>query len=139
MKPVTTQRYRKRRSLSRSETQIAKARELRRNETESEKVAWRLLRTLRFNGFKFRRRHAVGQYIVDFCCPQRRLIVELDGSVHSQPSQSKRDASRDAEIKRWGYTVARFPNGMVLEAPELFVERVLDVAWLLPNAFTGEL
>jgi len=38
-----------------------------------------------------------------------------------------------------GYTVTRFPNGIVLEAPELFVEKVLDVAWSLPNAFTGEL
>ena len=139
MKPETTQRCRQRCSLARSEVRIAKARELRRNETESEEVASRLLRTLRFNGFKFRRQHAVGQYIVDFCCPQRRLIVELDGSVHAQPSQTKRDTSRDAELKRMGYTVTRFSNGIVLEAPELFLEKVLDVAWSLPNAFTGEL
>jgi type I restriction enzyme R subunit len=138
VKPETTQRYRQRRSLACRYGQIAKARELRRNETESEKVAWRLLRALRFNGFKSRRQHAVGQYVVDFCFPQRRLIVELDGSVHAQPSQSKRDASRDAVLKRRGYTVTRFPNGMVLEAPELFLERVLEVAWSLPNAFTGE-
>ncbi len=100
VKPETTQRRRQRRSLARSEVQIGRARELRRNQTESEEVAWRLLRTLRFNGFKFRRQHAVGRYIVDFCCPQRRLIVELDGSVHAQPSQIKRDTSRDAELKR---------------------------------------
>jgi very-short-patch-repair endonuclease len=81
----------------------------------------------------------VGRYIVDFFCPQRRLIVELDGSVHAQPSQARHDASRDAQLKRMGYTVTRFPNGMVVEAPELFVEKVLDVAWSLPNAFTGEL
>ena len=121
VKPETTQRCRQRRPLARGEAQIAKARELRRNETESEEVAWRLLRTLRLNGFKFRRQHAVGQYIVDFCCPQRRLIVELDGGVHAQPSQTKRDTSRDAELKRRGYTVTRFPNGIVLEAPELFL------------------
>jgi very-short-patch-repair endonuclease len=133
------QRHRQGRSLARSEAQIAKVRELRRNETESEKIAWRLLRTLRFKGFKFRRQHPVGHYIVDFCCPQWRLIVELDGSVHAQPSQSKRDASRDAELKRRGYTVARFPNGMVLEAPELFMQKLLDAAWSLPNAFSGEL
>jgi very-short-patch-repair endonuclease len=139
VRPETTQRCPQRRSLARSEAQIAKARELRRHETESEKVAWRLLRTLRFKGFKFRRQHAVGQYIVDFCCAQWRLIVELDGSVHAQPSQTRRDASRDAELKRVRYTVTRFPNGIVLEAPELFLEKVLDVAWSLPNAFTGEL
>ena len=139
MKPETTQRYRQRRSLACRYGQIAKARELRRNETESEKVAWRLLRALRFNGFKSRRQHAVGQYVVDFCFPQRRLIVELDGSVHAQPSQTRRDASRDALLKRMGCTVMRLPNGIVMEAPELFVGKVLDVAWSLPNAFTGEL
>ena len=139
VKPETRQRRRQRRSLARSEAQIARARELRRNQTECEEIAWRLLRTLRFSGFKFRRQHAVGQYVVDFCCPQRRLIVELDGSVHAQPSQTKRDASRDAELKRWGYTVMRFPNGIVVEAPELFVKKVLDVAWSLPNVFSGEL
>ena len=73
---------RKQRSLARSLRQIARARELRRNETESEEIAWRLLRGLRVKGFRFRRQYAVGQYIVDFCCPQQRLIVELDGSAH---------------------------------------------------------
>ena len=139
MKPVTMRPQRQRRSLARSQAQIARSRDLRRNETESEEVAWRLLRTLRLKGFKFRRQHPVGRYIVDFFCPQRRLIVELDGSVHAQPSQARHDASRDARLKRMGYTVTRFPNGMVVEAPELFVGRVLDVAWSLPNAFTGEL
>ena len=139
MKPGTKRPCRQRRSLARSEVRIARARELRRNETESEKVAWHLLRTLRFRGFKFRRQHAVGRYIVDFCCPQRRLIVELDGSVHAQPSQTRRDTSRDVELRRMGYTIARFPNGIVMEAPELFERKVLDVAWSLRNVFTGEL
>ncbi len=139
MKPETARLYRQRRSLARSQGQTARARDLRRNETESEKVAWRLLRTVRFKGFKFRRQYAVGRYIVDFCCPQWRLIVELDGSVHAQPSQTRRDASRDAQLKRVGYAVMRLPNGIVMEAPELFVRKVLEVAWSLPNAFTGEL
>ena len=81
----------------------------------------------------------MGPYIVDFCCPQRRLIVELDGSVHAQPSQTRRDTSRDAVLKRMGYSVTRFPNGIVMEAPDLFAQKVLDVAWSLPNVFTGEL
>jgi len=129
---------RKRRSLARGTGQIARARDLRQNETESEKTAWRLLRNLRLKGFKFRRQHTVGPHIVDFCCPQRRLIVELDGSVHGQPSQAKRDTRRAAQLKNMGYTVARFPNGMVLEAPELFVEKVLNMARSLPDAFPDE-
>jgi len=139
VKPETTRPYRKRRSLGRTEAQIARARELRRDETESEEVAWRLLRTFRFKGFKLRRQHSVGPYIVDFCCPQRRLIAELDGSVHAQPSRTRRDTHRDAELKRMGYTVLRLPNGIVTEVPELFEGKVLDMSWSLPNAFTGEL
>jgi very-short-patch-repair endonuclease len=139
VEPETARPYRKVRSVARSDGQIARARELRRNQTKSEEVAWRLLRALRFRGFKFRRQHALGPCIVDFYCPQRRLIVELDGGVHARPSQTRRDASRDAELKHLGYTVMRLPNGIAMEAPELFVSKVLDVAWALPNAFTGEL
>ena len=139
MKPKRARPHRQRRSLARSEAQITTSRELRRNETESEAIAWRLLRTFRFKGFKFRRQYPVGPYIVDFCCPQRRLVVELDGSVHARPSQTRRDTGRDAVLERMGYSVTRFPNGIVMEAPELFARKVLDVAWSLPNAFTGGL
>jgi uroporphyrinogen-III synthase len=133
VKPNETQRFRRHRSLARGPVQIARARDLRQTETASEQAAWRLLRNLRLKGFKFRRQHPVGQYIVDFCCPQRRLIIELDGSVHGQPSQAKRDTMRDARLRRMGYKVARFPNGMVLAAPELFVEKVLNRAWSQPD------
>jgi very-short-patch-repair endonuclease len=139
VEPETMRPHRKGRSPARGKDQTARARELRRHETESEEAAWRLLRALKLRGFKFRPQHAVGRYIVDFCCPQRRLIVELDGSVHAQPTQTQRDASRDRELGRMGYTVTRFPNGIVIEAPELFVSKVLDVAWSLLDAFTGEL
>ena len=132
---VTSQRpRRKQRSLARGVGQIARARELRRNETESEEIAWRLLRGLRVKGFRFRRQYAVGQYLVDFCCPQQRLIVELDGSAHAQPGQVAQDRRREAHLNRRGYTVARFPNGIVLEAPELFVDKVLKLAWSLPSS-----
>ena len=130
---------RKRRSIARGGKLIDWARDLRQTETETEQTAWRLLRTLRFKGFKFRRQVPIGQYIVDFYCPQRRLIVELDGSVHGQPSQAKRDRRRDVHLKDASYTVARFPNGIVLQAPELFVDKVLDLVWSLPEAFTNEL
>ena len=87
--------YRKSRSPERGVEPVDRARDLRQKETESERTAWYLLRSLRFKGFKFRRQHPIGQFIVDFCCPQRHLIVELDGSVHRQPSQAKWDLRRD--------------------------------------------
>jgi type I restriction enzyme R subunit len=72
----------------------------------------------------------VGPYIADFCCTEVRLIVELDGSVHGQPSQAKSDARRDAQLKTLGYTVLRLPNGIVLQAPDLFVQKVVSFVLL---------
>ncbi len=51
-----------------------------------------------------------------------------------QPSQAKSDAGRDAHLATLGYTVRRFPNGIVLEAPELCVQKVLRLVWSLPEA-----
>jgi very-short-patch-repair endonuclease len=126
------------RSLARSLTQIMLARELRQKATEAEKVAWQLLRILRLKGFRFRRQHPVGKCVADFCCQEKRLIVELDGRVHAQPSQMRRDARRDQYLERLGYTVLRLPNGIVLDAPDEFTRRVLGCVLLPPRVFTGE-
>ena len=127
--------YRKTRSLSRTTAQIEKARELRHAPTATEQAAWYLLRGIKFKGFKFRRQHPLGPYVVDFYCAQRRLIVELDGNVHAQPDQIRRDARRDAHLKSMGYTLLRFSNGIVENAPALFVQKVWDAVWSLPEAF----
>jgi len=127
--------HRQSRSRGRTREQVDKARKLRHSPTDSEKAAWHLLRSIRFRGFKFRRQHPLGLYVVDFYCAQRRLVVELDGSVHGQPSQVRRDTRRDAHLKEMGYAVLRMPNGMVQEAPEVFVQKVLDAVWSLPEAF----
>jgi type I restriction enzyme R subunit len=123
--------YRRTRSLARTAGQIDKARELRQTSTETELAAWHLLRGLMSKGFKFRRQHPVGPYIADFCCTELRLIVELDGSVHGQPSQARSDARRDAHLKSMGYTVVRIPNGIALQAPDLFVQKVLSFVLLM--------
>jgi len=126
--------YRKTHSLARTAAQIDKAREFRQTPTETEQAAWHLLRGLRSRGFKFRRQHPVGPYIADFCCAELRLIVELDGSVHGQPSQARGDARRDAHLKSMGSTVLRLPNGMVLQAPDLFVQEVVRFVLLMEAA-----
>ena len=74
---------RTRRSFARAPQQIQRARELRQAATEAEQIAWRLLRSFRRDGFVFRRQQPVERYVVDFCCPEERLIIELDGSVHA--------------------------------------------------------
>jgi very-short-patch-repair endonuclease len=118
-------RSRTHRSFARTARQVERARGLRQTATDSEEIAWKLLRGLRRDGFLFRRQQPVGSYIVDFCCLKQRLIIELDGSVHAQPSHERRDGRRDARLRVLGYTVARFSNGIALNAPEEFVKRVV--------------
>lgn len=65
---------------------------------------------------------------MDFYCQQARLAVELDGGVHAQPSQARKDAAKDAALKRLGVRVVRLPNGMVLGDPEAFCRKVREAA-----------
>jgi len=98
-------------------------RDLRHNQTEAEKAAWHLLRGRRL-GAKFRGQCRIENWVVDFYCFEHRLAVELDGSVHSQPSQRRRDAAKEQYLSSIGLRLLRIPNGMVLEDPERFVRHV---------------
>ena len=86
------------------------ARELRRNQTDDEKALWRALRGRRFAGFKFRRQHTVGDYIMDFYCADAKLAVELDGSQHGHPDGRQRDAEREIFLAEQGIETLRFWN-----------------------------
>jgi len=86
------------------------SRDLRKNQTPHEKKLWRLLRNRRFQGFKFHRQFVLGPYIVDFCCYEKRLVIELDGGGHNDPAQENDDHQRDAYFREKGYTVLRFWN-----------------------------
>ena len=86
------------------------ARELRRNQTDDEKALWRALRGRRFAGFKFRRQHTVGDYILDFYCADAKLAVELDGSQHGHPDGIQRDAEREKFLAEQGIVTLRFWN-----------------------------
>jgi len=92
--------------------------------TEAEKSAWYLLRNRQVSGMKFRRQCPIGKYVVDFYCFEAALAIELDGGVHSQPSQMRKDAAKDLYLKKRGVQVLRLPNGMVLIDPELFLKKV---------------
>lgn len=103
----------------------ARVRELRRNQTEAEKAAWHLLRDRRL-GAKFRRQCRIESWVVDFYCFEHRLALELDGGVHSQPSQMRRDAAKEDYLRTIGIRLLRVPNGLVLEDPEGFVRKVRE-------------
>ena len=88
------------------------ARELRSTMTDAEQRLWHYLRLRQLAGHRFRRQCPVGPYIADFACPERRLIVELDGGQHAG---SALDRCRDAYLYRCGFRVLRFWNNLVFE------------------------
>jgi very-short-patch-repair endonuclease len=87
---------------------VPAARELRGRETRAEGILWEAIRNRRLNGLKFRRQHPIGPFVVDFCCPDRNLAIELDGGVHA--AQAEHDTQREALLAAAGYRVIRFPN-----------------------------
>jgi very-short-patch-repair endonuclease len=98
------------------------ARRLRRSQTDPEHALWTELRAHKFPGLKFRRQHPIGPYIVDFCCIDRKLIVELDSSQHLESTEY--DSQRTAFLSRQGYRVVRFWNHEVLTGIEDVLERL---------------
>ena len=84
---------------------------MRHKPTGAEARLWTLLRNRRFVDFKFRRQLPVGDYIVDFVCLERKVIVELDGPFHARRRQY--DAERDAFLSAQGYCVYAFPIPML--------------------------
>jgi len=91
-------------------TMRSRARSLRRDSTDAERIIWSALRAHRLNGASFRRQTPIGPYVVDFLCNSARLVVELDGGQHFEPQQQKRDTRRDAFLASKGYRVLRFNN-----------------------------
>ncbi len=100
-----------------------RARELRKNLTDTERLLWAALRGRRFAGFKFRRQMPLGSYIVDFVCLDRRLVIELDGGQHTQ--QADYDQRRTDWLRSQGFRVIRFWNHEVLQD----WETVAEVIW----------
>jgi very-short-patch-repair endonuclease len=92
---------------------LLRRRALRRNSTDAEAALWAHLRAKRFAGFKFRRQHPCGPYILDFFCPDRRLAIELDGGQHFELQAQAYDARRTAYLRRSGIQVLRFPSDLV--------------------------
>ena len=103
------------------------ARRPRREMTLPEAMLWQLLRK-RPGGLKFRRQHPVEPYIVDFCCREASLIIEIDGSAHGLGDRPERDHLRDARLKDRGFAVLRGPAIDVLHDAESVVAYIL--AWV---------
>ena len=99
-----------------------RARALSNNMTGDEQRLWKHLRLRQTEGHKFRRQAPIGQYIVDFLCNERKLVVELDGGQHVERSESH--AMRTSWLEAQGLTVLRFWNSEVHAAPEAVLSEI---------------
>ena len=82
--------------------------------TEAESIIWDLLKAKSINGHKFRRQHIIKDYIVDFVCLHKKLVIEIDGQYHLEDNQIVKDKSRTEDLQNSGYTVVRFSNEEVI-------------------------
>lgn len=117
--------------LVKSDRTLRRARRLRREMGDEERILWMLLRDRRFADFKFRRQVPLGDYVVDFACLKRKLVLELDGAQHAQPEQAAFDAARSQYLESCGFRVARIWCG------DLFKDRdgAMELIW---NALHGK-
>ncbi len=100
-----------------------KAKQMKKKLTEAELVMWELLRRRQL-GVVFKRQYIIDEYIVDFVCLEKNLIVEIDGAYHSMGEQQELDKKRENRLIALGYHILRFTNSEVMVAPDSVVARI---------------
>ncbi|WP_137933874.1 endonuclease domain-containing protein [Mesorhizobium comanense] len=108
----------------------ASAKSMRRTMTDAELKLWNELRAHRLMGLGFRRQLPIAGYIVDFACPQKKLVVELDGSQHADEDLATADALRTKRLEQDGWTVLRFWNNDVIRDIDNVCQHIVIVAGL---------
>ena len=100
------------------------ARELRLRTTEAEQKLWSLLRNRQLKGKKFRRQHAIANYVADFYCNESKLVIELDGNFHTVEETKEYDKSRTNLLNELGIIVLRFWNEEVIKDPGKVIKKI---------------
>ena len=100
---------------------------LRNNTTSAEAELWLMLKSKKLEGRKFRRQYSIGSYIVDFCCPSEKLIIELDGNPHGEYHRIHKDENRDKYLESLGFTVLRFENRFVFQDPGYLKDEIIKI------------
>ena len=111
---------------------IEKAKEMRNNMTDAEKLLWEALGA-KNTGDKFRRQHVIVDFIADFVCLPKRLIIEVDGGYHNDDTQQSLDEQRTKILNHLGFEVIRFTNEEVLGNLDGVVNQIEEKLSLLPN------
>jgi very-short-patch-repair endonuclease len=107
-------------------------RTLRHHQTDAEKRFWLYVRNKQFYGLKFYRQYSVGQYILDFYCPAKRIAIELDGGQHKD--QDKKDTERTEFLQQFDVTVLRFWNHEILTNTDGVLSRLEQVFHITPSS-----
>lgn len=107
---------------------LERSRQLRVRQTVHESLLWAYLRSRRLGGLKFRRQFPICRFIVDFCCFEKRIIVELDGRQHGEKEHAKKDRIRDEILRTKGYRIIRVWNSEINNNLEGVAERILELA-----------
>jgi len=94
---------------------LSRKRSLRSEMTSAERLLWSRLRAKQFFGLKFRRQHGVGPYIVDFYCSERLTVIEVDGDVHGEELQKRKDEQREKNLNNLGLHIIRYTNDEILK------------------------
>jgi adenine-specific DNA-methyltransferase len=105
---------------------LARARSLRRGQTDADRKLWRLLHSRRLGDAKFQRNHPIGNFFADFCCLKARLVVEVDGGQHADETQAAYDRRRTAYLRSRGFTVMRFWNEEILKESDRVLEQIYE-------------
>lgn len=101
-----------------------RSRKMRRNPTEAEALLWKFLRRKKLDGTQWYRQKPIEGYIVDFYCPQRRLVVEADGTQHFSKEGQEHDAERNSFLVAHKLKVLRFSNQEILKHIDSVLERI---------------
>ena len=101
-----------------------KAKELRRYETEAEKILWAKLCRNQMLGLQFRRQHPLNRFIADFYCAKIKLVIEVDGNIHELPENKVYDIGRSQILNDFGITVIRFSNEQIIDDIKNIIKKI---------------
>ena len=104
---------------------LYRRKDLRNNGTPQEILLWQKLKNYK-SGFKFRRQHSIGGYIVDFYCPEKKLVIEIDGSEHFKKENKEYDKIRSDYFSGLDIKVLRFTNVEINISIENVVQKIID-------------
>ena len=100
--------------------------DLRKNMTDAEKMVWSRIRRRQLKGLQIYRQRIIGNYIVDFYCPESKLVIEIDGGQHFTNEVIQEDMTRDRYLSKEGINVLRFSDREVFENLNGVIERIYE-------------